>query len=282
MLADPRLDALVDNFAGQWLVAARTSTACTPDPSGVSRTSTRTCAQALQRETELFVESQLREDRSVARSADGELHVPQRAAGAALRDSERLRQPVPARHARRRHAARRAARPGQPSDGHVVPDAHVAGRCAASGCSRTSLGRRRRRRRRTCPACRSGAKAASRRRCASGSSSTARTPSARPATRRWIRSASRSRTSTGSASGGRHRGRRADRCVRRVARRRRVRGAGGAPGVLLEPPRSSSSSTVTEKLMTYALGRELEYLRSCRPSGRSCAARRPATIAGRP
>ena len=62
--------------------------------------------QAMQRETELFFDSIMREDRSVARSADRRLHVRQRAAGAALRHPERLRQPVPPR---RRSPTSRAA-----------------------------------------------------------------------------------------------------------------------------------------------------------------------------
>ena len=63
-------------------------------------------------------------------------------------------------------------------------------------------------------------KARSRRRCASGWSSTARTRSARAVTRGWIRWASRSRTSTRSAGGGPiERRRTRHRRVRRAARR---------------------------------------------------------------
>ena len=47
--------------------------------------------EAFMRETELFLESQLREDRERARAAERRLHVPQRAAGAALPDSRRRR-----------------------------------------------------------------------------------------------------------------------------------------------------------------------------------------------
>ena len=50
-------------------------------------TSTTACARRFRRETELFFDSILREDRSVARAADGGLHVRQRAARAALRHS---------------------------------------------------------------------------------------------------------------------------------------------------------------------------------------------------
>ena len=53
--------------------------------------------EAFRRETELFIGSQLRDDRAHPRAADGRLHVPQRAARAPLRHSGRLRQPLPAR-----------------------------------------------------------------------------------------------------------------------------------------------------------------------------------------
>ena len=62
--------------------------------------------QAFQRETELFVGSTMREDRSVADLLERRLHVRQRAAGAALRHSGHLRQPLPPRHAARIHDQR--------------------------------------------------------------------------------------------------------------------------------------------------------------------------------
>ena len=62
MLADPRSEALVNNFAEQWLYLRncrrRHRTAF------ISRTSTMNCG-SFQRETELFWESIVREDRSV-------------------------------------------------------------------------------------------------------------------------------------------------------------------------------------------------------------------------
>ena len=64
MLADPRSKALVENFAGQWLRAAehprrrRRIRDLFPDFDENLR-------EAFQQETELFLESQLREDRSV-------------------------------------------------------------------------------------------------------------------------------------------------------------------------------------------------------------------------
>jgi mono/diheme cytochrome c family protein len=63
MLADPRSTALVDNFADQWLIVSHLRNV-TPDPD-LFPDFDENLRQAFQRETELFVESQLREDRSV-------------------------------------------------------------------------------------------------------------------------------------------------------------------------------------------------------------------------
>ena len=63
MLADARATALVDNFASQWLML-RSVGGITPDPN-LFPGFDENLREAFQRETELFVESQLREDRSV-------------------------------------------------------------------------------------------------------------------------------------------------------------------------------------------------------------------------
>ena len=75
--------------------------------------------------------------------------------------------------------------------------------------------------------------------------------------------------------------RHADRRVRRAARRHAVRGPARPAATLLAAPRASSLSTVTEKLLTYALGRGVEYYDL--PAVRADRARRGgrATIAGR-
>jgi mono/diheme cytochrome c family protein len=62
MLADPKSDALIANFAGQWLHLRNVETA-TPDPSIFPFD--EALRQAFMMETELFVESIVREDRSV-------------------------------------------------------------------------------------------------------------------------------------------------------------------------------------------------------------------------
>ena len=63
MLADPRARALVTNFAGQWL-HLRNLRESAPDPEAFPEFD-ENLREAFQRETELFLESQLREDRSV-------------------------------------------------------------------------------------------------------------------------------------------------------------------------------------------------------------------------
>ena len=68
MLADPRADALVTNFAGQWLQLRNLRTRAAQ--SEVFPDFDDNLRQAFRRETELLFESIMREDRSVARSAD--------------------------------------------------------------------------------------------------------------------------------------------------------------------------------------------------------------------
>ena len=63
MLADERLDALVENFAAQWLALPRVRGSA-PDPT-LFPDFDENLREAFERETELFVASQLREDRSI-------------------------------------------------------------------------------------------------------------------------------------------------------------------------------------------------------------------------
>ena len=64
MLADPRSQALVKNFSGQWLFL-RNIARMQPDPAAFPNFD-ENLRQALAQETELLIESTLREDRSVA------------------------------------------------------------------------------------------------------------------------------------------------------------------------------------------------------------------------
>ena len=70
MIADPRSKALVDNFAGQWL-AVRNVRDVVPD-SQLFPEFDENLREAFQQETELFMESQLREDRSLLRLLDAD------------------------------------------------------------------------------------------------------------------------------------------------------------------------------------------------------------------
>ena len=88
------------NFAGQWL-HLRNLDSVTPDLR-LFPDFDDNLRQAFRRETELFFESIVREDRSVLDLLTRGLHVRQRAARQALRHPERLRQPLPPRDARRR------------------------------------------------------------------------------------------------------------------------------------------------------------------------------------
>jgi cytochrome c553 len=63
MLADPRSNALVTNFAGQWL-GLRKIAGMTPDPDTFPEFD-ENLRSALVQETELFLDSQLRDDRSI-------------------------------------------------------------------------------------------------------------------------------------------------------------------------------------------------------------------------
>jgi len=68
MLRDPRSAALVSNFFGQWLYLRNLRTV-TPDPR-IFPDFDENLREAFQRETELFLESQLREDRNADNQCD--------------------------------------------------------------------------------------------------------------------------------------------------------------------------------------------------------------------
>ena len=108
MLADPRSEALVGNFAGQWLTL-RNAAAVQPDEDEFPDFG-EGLRQGFRRETELLFGRVLREDRSAPGAAGRRLHLCRRAACPALRHSERPRQPLPPRGAR----GRRAGRPARP------------------------------------------------------------------------------------------------------------------------------------------------------------------------
>ena len=124
MLADPRSRALVDNFFGQWLSLRRLREA-TPDPDMFSDFDGN-LREAFERETELFVESHIRENR----------RLPELLTANETFVNERLARHygipnIYGSHFRRvtmsRPRARWSPRPRQHLDHHVVSHTHLAG-----------------------------------------------------------------------------------------------------------------------------------------------------------
>jgi len=70
MLSDPKSDALVENFAGQWLQIRNLNTV-TPDPEKFPGFNDR-LRDAMKKETELFFSALIREDRSVLEFIDSD------------------------------------------------------------------------------------------------------------------------------------------------------------------------------------------------------------------
>ena len=86
------------NFAGQWLYL-RNLAAASPD-ARLFPDFDDNLRQAFRRETELFVESIVHEDRNVLDLLRADYTFLNERLAQALRHSQRLRQPLPARHAR--------------------------------------------------------------------------------------------------------------------------------------------------------------------------------------
>ena len=83
-MRDPRSKALVENFGGQWLLTRNVRLAHA-EPGHLHRRGTRTCARRSSRKRSSSSRACSREDRSVLDLLTAELHVPERAAGEALR-----------------------------------------------------------------------------------------------------------------------------------------------------------------------------------------------------
>ena len=257
LLADPKSKSLVTSFAFQWL---RVRAIDNIDPDAVVFPNFDDgLREAFRTEIELFVESILREDRSVLDLLTADhtfvnerlaLHygIPnvrgERFRRVTLTDANRWGllgkgQRAAGDLVRQSHGARAARR----LDSGEHPR-HAAGGAAAR--RRRVPGKQRRR---------EGAD-----RCARSWSSIAPILRATPATASWIRSASRSRISTPSGSG--------DRRIATPGRPSMPSGklvdgtAVGGPAdlrkALMKRP-EQFVQTVTEKLMTYALGRSVEY-----------------------
>ena len=95
MLADPKSQALVENFAGQWLLLRNLQSAALNEDDFPNFDDN--AAPGLSERDEMFFESIMRENRNVLDLLNGGLHLRERAPRGALWDSEHLREPVPAR-----------------------------------------------------------------------------------------------------------------------------------------------------------------------------------------
>ncbi len=96
MLADPRSDALTDNFAEQWLFLRNLKNA-SPNLDAFP-ISTITCARPCKQETKLFFDSIMREDRSVIDLLNADYTFVNERLARHYGIPEHLRQPVPPRH----------------------------------------------------------------------------------------------------------------------------------------------------------------------------------------
>ena len=108
MLADPRSDALATRFAGQWLRLADVEQIL-PDAI-LYPYFDRSLGRAMVRETELFFDSLVREDRSVLDLLTADHTFVNGRLARHYGIAEHHRQRVPARHGRRTNAAACSAR----------------------------------------------------------------------------------------------------------------------------------------------------------------------------
>ena len=139
MLADPRAKSLSDDFAFQWLHLSKLDE-ITPDRTQFPHASRLLDPRGMfKEELRLFIDSVLRpsaysgrpersrgaERSQRVRTADGGLHLPQRAAGDALRHRDGEGQPLPSRDARQPGATRPAGK-GRHPDADRVSQSHLA------------------------------------------------------------------------------------------------------------------------------------------------------------
>ena len=122
MLADPKADALIKNFAGQWLYLRELANVQTE-----AKNFDDNLRQSFRRETEMLFGAIVREDRSLIDLLDADYTFVDERLARALRHPERARQLLPPRLAAGGQPAPRAARPRQHADGDLDRHAHVAG-----------------------------------------------------------------------------------------------------------------------------------------------------------
>ena len=258
MLADPRATRSSTTSPAQWL-HLRNLRRRRPDLRAVPGLRRQPAGGVPARDGAVLRERAARGSQR-PRSARRRLHVRQRAAGAPLRDSERLRQPLPPR---RRSRTRTAA--GLLGQGSILTVTSYPNRTSpvlrGKWVLENILGTPPPPPPPNVPALkeRSGNGTASSR-CASGWSSTARTRSAPAATTRWTRSG----FALENFDAHRHvanDGRGTRRSMRRESSPTAPHfdGLADLRQVLLHERPEEFVSTVTERLLTYALGRGVEY-----------------------
>ena len=183
MLADPRARTRCRRASRRSGCGCRTSRRFIPTTCCIPQYDD-TLAQSMQRETELFFDSIVREDRQRARSADRRLHASSTSGSPSTTASRTS--PAPSSGAcTLPRVPPRPARPGQHPDADVGRRSHVAGAARQVGDGSAARHRRRRRRRRTCRRSTTTKAAIGRQDCcrrASAWRSTARTRRARRAT----------------------------------------------------------------------------------------------------
>ena len=125
MLADPRSLTLATNFGAQWLNLAKLAE-INPDPAIFPYASgAATCARTSRPRSRCSSTTSSAMTSSVLDLLQLELHLPQRAAGAALRHQQRARRPVPQGGAQGFHALRPAGQ-GWRADGQLLSEPHFA------------------------------------------------------------------------------------------------------------------------------------------------------------
>ena len=124
LLADPKAARFMNDFVGQWL-QVRNIDEQSPD-GGLFAQFNDTLRKAMVTETELFFQSQVRENRPIPELLRASYTYSERVAGAALRRGRHLREPVPPGRARGRPAPWPAGACEHPDD-HLLREPHLGG-----------------------------------------------------------------------------------------------------------------------------------------------------------
>ncbi len=221
----------------------------------VSEISTTICAMSERTETEMFFEHIMREDRSVLDFLERQVYVPQREAGRVLWHPRSERAGVPPGGSDG-HAARRRSHAGQRADRDFVLHPNLGGAARQMGAGESAE--------RACAAASAERSAARRGQGGDGEfaapvrwSSIGRIRSALRAIRGWTRLGSAWRISTRSASGALRTASSDIDASGQLTNGQKFSGPAELTDVLAKQPQAFAGA-ITEKMLTYALGRGLE------------------------